>query len=294
MADKRLSPNNSGIPFASRKLPIPFREEDASLAAGPRDIAQIIKRNRQLLSSSIAEDIVLSKAGRQTASHAFLANSTQAVYARQVEFLSAILTEYTNLQPPAIRVLDWGCGKGHITYLLKTRGFDVLSCDISRSQGDSAFGQETPLIRQLAIPVVPLNHEIQLPFADRSFDCVVSFGVLEHVKSDRDSLAEIHRILKPGGVLFIAFLPYFLSWTQAAGRLGGDNYHDRLYRIKSFTQLATDSHFEVVRLSLAQLLPKNSVRLALDGILEPIDRFLCARTPLRYLATNLEAILVRR
>jgi SAM-dependent methyltransferase len=256
-----------------------------------RDLAPIIDRNRRLLKSPVAEDKFLSATG-QIASHAFLANSTQSVYTRQIEFLAALLKEYYGRDSHQIRVLDWGCGKGHITYLLRARGFSVTSCDIDSGCDDSTFGQETPILDQLQIQVTPLGHPSKLPFNDASFDCVVSFGVLEHVASDKDSLAEIRRILRLRGVFYVAFLPYFLSWTQAVTRLRGDHYHDRLYKKRSFMRLAGDAHFSVCRLGLSQLFPKNSVPLSWDGVLEPVDRFLCDHTPLKYFATNLEAVLV--
>jgi SAM-dependent methyltransferase len=262
------------------------------LRIGPGDLARVIRKHRAVLSSSVAEDFFLSGIGCQIPSHSFLRNCTQSVYERQVEFLSVILKERHDGELGRIRVLDWGCGKGHITYLLKRRGFDVTSCDVDRPACDSTFGQDTPIIDQMQIQVIPLKHACNLPFDANVFDCVVSFGVLEHVPSDGDSLLEIRRILRPGGLLYVTFLPYFLSWTQAAGRLRGDHYHDRLYSRRSFTELVSAAGFEVCRLEFSQLFPKNSIPLSWDRLLEPIDRFLCGRTPLKYFATNLEAVLM--
>jgi SAM-dependent methyltransferase len=255
-------------------------------------ISQLMVKHRSILSGPMAIDSFLAKIGRETVSHQFLANSTQAVYGRQIAFLTALLRDYKHVPASQIKILDWGCGKGHITYLLQKRGFDVISCDIVTDKDDSSFGQEIPIIDAKGIHVVPLEHPSELPFDDHSFDCVVSFGVLEHVESDMASLREIRRILKPGGVLFITFLPYFLSWTQAVAHLRGNDYHDRLYRQKSFRSLAADSGFGVAGFSHSQLLPKNSMPIASDRILEPIDRALCRYSVFKYLATNLEAVLV--
>ncbi|MGO9305909.1 MAG: class I SAM-dependent methyltransferase [Candidatus Korobacteraceae bacterium] len=257
------------------------------------DVRKIVHTARPTLSAPIPRDSYLESVGAKSISHRFLANTTQAVYARQVRYLGNILTEATNRLPGDISVLDWGCGKGQITYLLRQRGFSVTSCDIHNTEADdSTFGQEVPIIHEQAIDVIPLSHAYRLPFGDKSFDCVVSFGVLEHVTSDRHSLTEIRRILKDGGVFYVVFLPYFLSWTQQIARLRGETYHDRLYKKHNFTQLAESSGFSVVDLSHGQLFPKNSVPLSLDRVLEPLDRWLCAYTPLRYFATNLEAVLM--
>ncbi|MGC4087226.1 MAG: class I SAM-dependent methyltransferase [Polyangiaceae bacterium] len=55
----------------------------------------------------------------------------------------------------------------------------------------------------------------RLPFADHSFDCVVSFEVLEHTRDDRFALSEIARVLKPGG-LFCGSVPnkFYLMETH--------------------------------------------------------------------------------
>jgi SAM-dependent methyltransferase len=255
-------------------------------------VQQVTRSREALLSCRVAEDPYLSRIAHQSTSHGFLGRTTQALYVRQVAYLTALLTEEIGLSPGVTRILDWGCGKGHITYLLRKWGFDVTSCDMAGSQADSAFGQATPIVDELKIPVVPLNDSAVLPFASGSFDCVVSFGVLEHVASDARSMVEVRRVLRPGGIFFVAFLPYFLSWTQAVAKARGDGYHDRLYDRQSVQRLAWNSGFHVHVVRHAQLFPKNSMPLKLDRWLEPLDRCLCKYTPLRFFATNLEIVLV--
>src|SRR3974377_499402 len=221
------------------------------------------------------EEQFLTTIGRNYSSHRFLANSTQAVYVRYIDELSSLLMARYDRPAEEITVLDWGCGKGQISYLLRRRGFQVTSCDVVSVAQDSAFGQDTPIIDQLEMSVIPLQLESELPFADSSFDCVVSFGVLEHVPSDEASMKELRRVLKPGGRLFITFLPYFFSWTQAGARQRGDTYHDRLYGRKRVRELARGACFEVESLRFGQLFPKNSVPLSWGRYLEPIDRVLC-------------------
>jgi len=48
-----------------------------------------------------------------------------------------------------------------------------------------------------------------LPYEDQTFDAIVTWDVLEHVKSVRDTLKECKRILKPGGMLFSIFPSYY-------------------------------------------------------------------------------------
>ena len=49
----------------------------------------------------------------------------------------------------------------------------------------------------------------KLPFEDQSFDAVLTFDVLEHVQSPRNTLAECHRVLKPEGYLCLVFPSYW-------------------------------------------------------------------------------------
>lgn len=224
--------------------------------------------------------------------HRFLRGATQADYIRLTNLLKHIVISKGET-PNQIDILDWGAGKGHISYLLKLAGFNVTSCDLLDAKGgDNAFRHATPIINDHHIPVVPLTNDWELPFANASFDAVVSFGVLEHVADDYRSLCEIHRILKPNGIFFFCFLPYTLSWTQRLAHLRGNYYHNRLYSIKKIKKLALESGFEPLAVWHGQLLPKNS--LPHNNYIEKLDRFLTAQTPLRYLATNLEGIFISR
>ena len=63
-----------------------------------------------------------------------------------------------------------------------------------------------------------------LPFADASFDTVLSHEVLEHVEDDAISLAEIARVLRPGGRL-ILFLPNRLYPFETHGHYWRGKYH---------------------------------------------------------------------
>lgn len=255
-------------------------------------LSRLFRQHTGLLSAPIEEDSFLTSAAGGLASHQFLAKSAQCLSGRQVAFLSAVLRDYRPGLPSTIQVLDWGCGKGHITYLLRKYGFSVTSCDIVTEKDDSSFGQDVPIIREQNISVVPLHHPSELPFPSDAFDCVVSFGVLEHVQSDIRSLEEVRRVLKPGGIFFVTLLPYFLSWTQALARLRGITYHDRLYHKRQLAAMAARAGFEAAGILHGQLFPKNSVPLRFDRLLEPIDRFGCRYTPLKYFATNVEAIFV--
>jgi SAM-dependent methyltransferase len=221
--------------------------------------------------------------------HEFLQKGTHLVYVKQTHQLAALFSKQlrAGVSP---RVLDWGSGKGHMSFLLAKAGFAVTSCDLASGANDSSFGQLTPIFAELQ-PVVPLHEEIALPFLDGSFDLVTSIGVLEHTMNDEASLREVFRVLRPGGVFFVAFLPRSWSWTQRVAQLRGNSYHDRLYGSKATKSLLSSAGFDIVDFSRTQLFPKNTAPI--NPILERADDLLCWYTPLGKFATNYTICAIR-
>jgi SAM-dependent methyltransferase len=96
------------------------------------------------------------------------------------------------------RVLDVGCGAGSVAKAVKRERpeLDVFGCDLSR----------TALAAANAVPGGVEFRQAgaeRLPFGDGEFDAVWIFDVLEHVDSPEQVLAEVARVLRPGGVFHI-------------------------------------------------------------------------------------------
>lgn len=75
-----------------------------------------------------------------------------------------------------------------------------------------------PQLRSLSIDIVPKRAAMQadvtkLPFEDNSFDLILCAHVLEHVPNDRDAIAELYRVLRPGGKAVIQVPPSPLRET---------------------------------------------------------------------------------
>ena len=251
---------------------------------------------RSLRTKTFAKDWPLDEEIRETAStiasHRFLANpSGHYPYVYLTQFVKALSEMHFGLPFTQLSVLDWGCGKGHVTKLLRDLGpKQVESCDLLSGGDDSSFGQEVPIIKRFNIPVRPLQHEYILPYDSASFDVVLSVGVLEHVSNESASLAEIARVLKPGALFFCFFLPTRFSWTQQVSRWTGDTYHDRLYSERHVRQMLSAVGLDILNYWFRQLLPKNSVRYPKFRLFEKLDLFMTENTPLRYFATNLEFV----
>jgi SAM-dependent methyltransferase len=93
------------------------------------------------------------------------------------------------------KVLDVGCGAGSVAKAVKAArpDLEVFGCDMSRSALEVAGSPEAGGVD------FRLATAERLPFADGEMDFVWIFDVLEHVESPEAVLAEVHRVLKPGG-----------------------------------------------------------------------------------------------
>jgi ubiquinone/menaquinone biosynthesis C-methylase UbiE len=106
-------------------------------------------------------------------------------------------------------VLDVGCGDGQIARALAAQGSEVLGIDPTQLHIDIAN-------ERAGGPTYLLGSATQLPVPDASQDAVVACLVFEHIDEVDVAIAEVARVLKPGGQ-FSFFLNHPLLQTPGSG-----------------------------------------------------------------------------
>ena len=139
---------------------------------------------------------------------------------------------------PGDRVLDMGCGGGRHAFALYRRGADVVALDRSaadllevetmfeamRLEGEVPAGARAGTVR---------GDAYALPFDDDSFDAVVAAEVLEHLPEDERAMAELFRVLRPGGALAVTvprWGPERVCWALSDAYHQVEGGHVRIYR----------------------------------------------------------------
>lgn len=87
----------------------------------------------------------------------------------------------------------------------------------------------------------------ELPFADETFDVVSAFDVVEHCADDARAVAELARVLTPGGRMLLSVPAYQWAWSDHDVQAG----HHRRYTRPQLTQLVHGAGMEVVRATYA-------------------------------------------
>lgn len=112
-------------------------------------------------------------------------------------------------------VLDLGCGEGrHVISAYVEQNVTAIGVDLSVAdlvttrEKFAAFNEPDNAQKSFGLSCA---NALQLPFADASFDKVICSEVLEHIPDYAGALAEVLRVLKPGG-LFCASVPR--TWPE--------------------------------------------------------------------------------
>jgi SAM-dependent methyltransferase len=155
----------------------------------------------------------------------------------------------------SLRILDVGCATGRLLERLAAAGASDLSgTDLAPRILDVAAGKLSR--RGVAVDLRPADAEDCLPWAPESFDAVTLTWVLHHFFRPKDALAEIRRVLRPGGRLLMldpCFFPPVRQIFNAAFRLAPHDGDFHFYSAGEAAGLLLAAGFEGSRVRRAGL-----------------------------------------
>ncbi len=209
--------------------------------------------------------------------------ATHLIYRYLTEFAVAVLKAHSGQPITELRILDWGSGKGYAAYFLDQQGARVTLYETDDFP-------HRALWREFKLDAKTSSGDA-LPFENKSFDAVVSFGVLEHVPYDYEWLKEVNRVLKDDGLFFCFNLPNVTGYVHKVAWWHGVRYHDRLYGRRETELLLKRAGFNTIgRPWYRQLLPKTHYYYRYPRLVERLDLIAANYTPLRYLAASIEFV----
>jgi SAM-dependent methyltransferase len=143
-------------------------------------------------------------------------------------FQRSILAYYKAAELVSGDVLEIGTGMGYGVEVIAPAADKYVTIDKS-----CAYNVELPAnaeFRQMTVP--PLD------FADESFDYVISFQVIEHIKNDKEFVAEVSRVLRKGG-------KFIVSTPNAPMSLTRNPWHVREYTAEELKKLLSKEFSQI-------------------------------------------------
>ena len=128
---------------------------------------------------------------------------------------------------PGAQFLDAGAGFGRHAFQAAREGATVFALDWAQDEVVATRNMFKLMIEANEVPASTFGGALRgdatrLPFADDTFDCVVTSEVLEHIQDDVTAISELRRVLKPGGTLGVTvptWYPEKINWMLS------DEYH---------------------------------------------------------------------
>ncbi len=134
--------------------------------------------------------------------------------------------------------IDIGAGQGRHSFEMFRRGADVIAFDQSESDMAAVGEMFDAMMAEGQVPAAAkaraeVGDALRLPYADDSFDVVLMSEILEHVPADDAAIAEMVRILKPGGTAAVTvprYWPEKVCWALSDAYHEVEGGHVRIYR----------------------------------------------------------------
>ena len=150
------------------------------------------------------------------------------------------LNKLLSSMPAARNILDAGCGMGLNSFVAVRRQRTVTGIDTDKEKIRLALSMKKA--KQYSSASFTVGDLTQLTLPVNSFDAVICFEVLEHIKNDRKAVSEIARVLKYNGVLLLS--------VPGQGIISRINQESKQHVREGYSKL-----------ELQKLLGKNSLRL---------------------------------
>lgn len=134
-------------------------------------------------------------------------------------------------------VLDAACGSGYGSEIIAKAAKKIIGIDNSKSALD--WGNKYHKRKNIEFREANLNE--QLNFKNNTFDAIISFETLEHVRNYHNMLSEFRRILKPGGILILS------TPNRNATQKYSDKFHLKEFSKKELLDLL-NNYFKIENL----------------------------------------------
>lgn len=160
---------------------------------------------------------------------------------RAEEILTALFQRYVDLAAPLVpngTWLDIGCGSGHLIGLAQQAGYLGQGLELNSARRADAVRQTGAQVHAVPIEAVGLP--------DDSVEVISMINTFSHLTSPTQTLAELRRILKPGGILILATGE--MTDTVEKSHLFNWNLGDHLYFLgdRTIKEYAARLDFEIV------------------------------------------------
>ncbi len=177
-----------------------------------------------------------------------------------------IISALWQTQTPAsgTRVIELGCGPGFYSRKLARRFPEIAVLGVDRSESQLRAARQRAAAENVTNCVFERVNALALQSADASFDILIASRIFTVLPDHQRAVAEMFRVLKPGGRCFIAeprhafwaSIPLMAMWLLASVIHSGNGYREP----RKATVLTTEAFSD-----LFQRLPWKSVRVWQDG-----------------------------
>ena len=139
---------------------------------------------------------------------------------------------------PGEHVLDMGCGAGRHAFELYRRGACVVAFDRDEKELAEVAKMFAAMELEGQVPAgasarTVAGDALRLPFPDDAFDKIIAAEVLEHIPDDEAAIAELVRVLRPGGTIAVTvprWLPEKVCWALSSEYHEVEGGHVRIYK----------------------------------------------------------------